>query len=212
VGLQSPTSSCGSCAKLSSSAAASQGSAAAADAASEAAALNIGPGSPIYFDMEAYTQTLSSTDSTLTFLAAWTSRLHALGYVSGVYSSSASGIADLAGALGSGYAEPDDIWVANWNGAQSTSDPAVPASAWAAHQRIHQYRGGHDETYGGTTINIDSDYVEGATSGVGAMSEDPTGALSGTGSPRRGWVRIAGWAFDPSAPTEAVSIRASVGG
>jgi hypothetical protein len=212
VGLQSPTSSCGSCAKLSPAAAASQGSAAADDAARDADAVGIGPGSPIYFDMEAYTRTSTSTDATLTFLAAWTSRLHVLGYVSGVYSSSASGVTDLAQSLGSGYTEPDDIWIANWNGRQSSDDPALPANAWSSHQRLHQYRGGHDETYGGVTINIDNDYVEGATAGVAAVSEDPKGALSGTGSPRRGWVRIVGWAFDPSAPTEAVSIRASVGG
>jgi glycoside hydrolase-like protein len=165
VGLQAPTSSCSSCAKLSASQATAQGAAAAVDAVAQAAAVAIGPGSPIYFDMESYSRTSSATAATLAFLEAWTEKLHALGYVSGVYSSSASGIADLAGALGSGYVEPDDLWIANWNGVQNTADPAVPASAWSLHQRIHQYRGGHDETYGGVTINIDNDYIDGATVG-----------------------------------------------
>jgi peptidoglycan hydrolase-like protein with peptidoglycan-binding domain len=28
------------------------------------------------------------------------------------------------------------------------------------HRRVHQYRGGHDETYGGVTINIDRSWVD----------------------------------------------------
>jgi hypothetical protein len=212
VGLQSPTSSCGSCAKLSPSSAASQGSAAADDAVSRAQDVGIGPGSPIYFDMEAYTRSSSATSATLSFLASWTTRLRALGYESGIYSSSASGIADLASRLGTGYAEPDDVWIASWNGSKSTSDPYVPAGAWSDHQRIHQYRGGHDETYGGVTINIDNDYVEGATAGFSPFGEDPKGDLDSVGSPAPGRVRVTGWAFDPSAPAETASIRAYVGG
>jgi hypothetical protein len=128
--------------------------------------VDIGRGSPIYFDMESYTRTSSATKATLAFLAAWTNELHALGYASGVYSSSSSGIADLAAQYGSGYPLPDDIWTANWNGAQNTLDPNLPAGSWATHQRLHQYRGGHNETYGGVTINIDNDYIEGATVGA----------------------------------------------
>ncbi len=97
VGLQAPTSACSSCAKLSTSytKATAQGVEEADDAVEEAAAIGMGPGSPIYFDMEAYTRTTSATAATLTFLSSWTNQLHALGYVSGVYSSSSSGIADL---------------------------------------------------------------------------------------------------------------------
>ena len=57
VGLQAPTSACSSCAKLTSGQATAQGVAAALDAVEEASAVAIGPGSPIYFDMEAYSQT-----------------------------------------------------------------------------------------------------------------------------------------------------------
>ena len=126
VGLQAPTSSCGSCAKLSGSSAASQGTAAANDAVAAARAVAIGPGSPIYFDMESYSRSSSASSATLAFLAAWTARLHALGYDSGVYSSGASGIADLVARLGSSYLEPDDIWVANWNGRATLRRP-LPA-------------------------------------------------------------------------------------
>jgi hypothetical protein len=215
VGLQAPTSSCSSCAKLTTAGASSQGSAAAEDAVTEAAAIGIGTGSPIYFDMEAYSPTTSATNAVLTFLAAWTEKLHQLGYQSGVYSSSSSGIADLADAFGSTYASPDDIWTANWNNAENTLDPVVPATAWANHQRIHQFRGGHDETYGGTTLNIDSDYVDGATVGVGTPpvgESDPIGSLELTSSPAAGQVEVKGWALDPDAPTEALAINVVVGG
>ncbi len=215
VGLQAPTSSCSSCAKLTSSGASSQGVAAAEDAVAEAAAIGIGPGSPIYFDMEAYSRTTSATNAVLAFLGAWTEKLHQLGYQSGVYSSSSSGIADLAGAYGTTYASPDDIWTANWNSAENTLDSVVPATSWANHQRIHQFRGGHNETYGGTTINVDSDYVDGATVGVGTPpvgESDPIGSLELTGSPAAGQVRIKGWALDPEAPTEPLSINVVVGG
>lgn len=173
VGLQAPTSACGSCAKLSSSKAAVQGGEAAEDAVADAAAVGIGPGSPIYFDMEAYARSSSATAATLTFLSAWSEGLHALGYLSGVYSSSASGIADLARAIGSSYVLPDDVWAANWNGAQNALDLYLPATAWATHDRIHQYRGGHNETYGLTTINIDNNFVEGTTVGVGTVDAHP---------------------------------------
>jgi len=214
VGLQAPTSACSSCAKLSASQATAQGAAAAVDAVEEAGAVAMGPGSPIYFDMESYSQTSSATAATLAFLEAWTQELHRLGYSSGVYSSSASGIEDLAGQIGSGYELPDAIWIANWNGQQSTSDPAVPASAWAQHQRIHQYRGGHNETYGGVTINIDNNYVDGPTVGSATLAagDDPIGYLDLAGSPAPGQVRVRGWAFDPNLPTEPLSIRLSVGG
>ena len=216
VGLQAPTSACSSCAKLSASQATAQGVASAVDAVEEANAVAMGPGSPIYFDMESYSRTSSATAATLTFLEAWTKKLHELGYVSGVYSSSASGIADLGDQVGSGYELPDQLWIANWNGAQSTSDPAAPSNAWTQHQRIHQYRGGHDESYGGVTINIDNDYVDGSTVGEATLpptpEDDPVGALDLAKASAPGQVRVRGWAFDPNVPTEPVAIRLVVGG
>lgn len=217
VGRQAPTSACSSCALISTSrtTAATQGTEAAVDAVAQASAIAIGPGSPIYFDMEAYTLTSSSSAATLAFLEAWTNEIHALGYVSGVYSSSSSGIADLGDEVGSGSVLPDALWIANWNGLQNTADPQVPADAWANHQRIHQYRGGHNETYGGTTINIDNDYVDGPTVGTATLPADeasPIGNLDLAGAPGPGEVRVKGWAFDPDAPTEALDVRVTVGG
>ncbi len=181
VGLQAPSNSCG-CASISPGSAASEGAAAARDAIAQAQAVGLGAGNPIYDDMEAYNPGGSSTPAVLSFLAAWTARLHASGYKSGVYSSSSSGIADLASRYGTGYLEPDDLWIANWNGVRNTADPNVPSGDWASHQRLHQYNGGVNETYGGVTINIDGDYVDGATAAAGsfapALAAAPTLSVS----------------------------------
>jgi Domain of unknown function (DUF1906) len=216
VGLQAPTSACSSCAKLSAGQATAQGVAAAVDAVEEANEVAMGPGSPIYFDMESYSRTSSASAATLAFLEAWTKKLHALGYVSGVYSSSASGIADLGAQVGTGYELPDHLWIANWNGSTSTSDPVVPAGAWTPHQRIHQYKGGHNETYGGVTINIDNDSVDGATVGEATLppapEDNPVGALELATAAGPGQVRVRGWALDGNAPTAPLSLRLVVGG
>ena len=75
-------------------AAISQGASAADDAVMQARALGFGPGTPLYYDMEAYPRRQSR--AALRFLSAWTEELHMDGYASGVYSSSASAVADLA--------------------------------------------------------------------------------------------------------------------
>ena len=209
VGLQAPTSACSSCAMLSSNTgkAAQQGVEAASDAVEDAVEIGMGPGSPIYFDMEAYTRTSSATAAVLTFLSSWTSQLHTLGYVSGVYSSSSSGIADLSRAIGSSYTLPDHVWTANWNGRQDTLDPYLPSTAWANHQRIHQYRGGHNETYGLVTINIDNNYIDGAT--VGATLAAPelppltVKHVKPEGGAVRVWVRC-GWPEGESCPGQII--------
>lgn len=205
VGLQAPHSTC--CAAINSSRAAQQGVEAASDAVEEAIAIGMGPGSPIYFDMEAYTRTTSTTSAVLTFLSSWTNQLHTLGYVSGVYSSSSSGIADLDRAIGSSYTLPDHVWTANWNGQQNTLDPYLPSTAWPSHQRIHQYRGGHNESYGLMTINIDNDYIDGATVGasIAAPALPPLTVkhVKPEGSKVRVWVRC-GWPEGETCPGQLI--------
>ena len=183
VGLQAPSNSCG-CAGITPSQASTEGTAAADDAVGDAQSLGIPAGNPIYDDMENYSRGATNSSAVLAYLSAWTSELHAEGYLSGVYSNADSGITDLVNANDTGYVEPDDIWIADWNGEQSTSDAYVPASDWANHQRLHQYRGGHNETYGGDTINIDGDYLDGATAtnttGTPPPPPPPTLAVSPT--------------------------------
>ena len=134
------------------------------------------------------------TKAVQSFVSAWHSELHAQGYVSGVYGSAASTMRDVA-ALGS--AKPDNAWIANWNGVENVfGDPYVSDALWPNHQRVHQYKGGHKETYGGATINIDSDYVDGAVVGGSAAvppppppAEPPAGSVgSGDGKATATWV------------------------
>jgi uncharacterized protein YraI len=142
-----------------SSSAASQGTAAATNAVYQAQRLGFGPLTPIYYDMEAYLPGQSTR--VLQFLSAWTTRLHALGYSSGVYSSSSSGITDLAHRYGSRtYAMPDVIYDALWNGQADGHDSVFSPGEWGHQHRLHQYNGNVTQTFGGITINIDQDYMD----------------------------------------------------
>jgi len=158
VGLQAPCSGIGS--TIDPGTANSQGQSAAQDAANQATSLGLDQGSVLYEDMEAYGRGGSCSQAVLDFLNGWTTKLHALGYGSGVYSSTSAAITDLVGTVGTGYPEPDHIYFAHWGTAANTTDPAIPAADWTQHQRIHQYAGGHNETYGGVQINIDNDVLD----------------------------------------------------
>ena len=56
-------------------------------------------------------------------------------------------------------ARPDALWVSGGGNPSLTGWAGVSGSKWAVHQRARQYRGPHKETYGGATINVDSDNV-----------------------------------------------------
>jgi hypothetical protein len=146
------------------SSAASKGSSEADGAANAAAALGIPAGSVLYNDMEAYSS--SYTTNVLAYVNAWTARLHARGYLSGFYSSSASGVADQNAHYGS--TSPDVMYFAHYNNTKTTSDSYISASHWANHQRVHQYSGDVDETHGGYAINIDGDWMDVQVAGGGS--------------------------------------------
>jgi len=167
VGRQAPCTGLSFVATINPSQAAAEGQAEAASAVAAARSFGYGPGTPVYFDMEAYaTSDRSCTSAVLSFLGGWTSALHKDGYVSGVYSSARSGIRDLASQFGNGgYPRPDDIWIADWNSEPVLTDSAAPNADWAAHQRLHQYSGPHNETWDGATLQIDSDAVDGLVAG-----------------------------------------------
>ena len=129
----------------------------------EARALGIRAGSTLWFDLEHFAASrLRCRESALAFLSGWTWQLHRRGYGSGVYSSGSSGIRALddARVLEPGrYNLPDQLWIADWNGVASVDSGYVRSDGWS-HARVHQYRGGHNETYGGVRINIDRNYVD----------------------------------------------------
>ncbi|HET9169288.1 MAG TPA: DUF1906 domain-containing protein [Actinospica sp.] len=165
--------------------AAAQGEAEAASAVAAAQQFGYGQNTPIYYDMEGYNTTAAGcSQATLTFLGGWTAGLHAAGYLSGVYSSAASGISDLASQYtNSAYTSPDDVWFADWNGNPNLINPYAPAADWQG-AIMHQYYGDHYETWGGDTLQLDSDVVNAAVAGdpdavaTGASITDEPAAVS----------------------------------
>jgi hypothetical protein len=134
------------------------------DAIAQANALGLGPNTPIYFDMEAYNSSDPfCVEVVRQFVANWVNELHLHGYVAGYYSSSASGIRDEALiAPNPAYAHPDAIWFANWDNRGSVfGDPFFSDALWFNHQRLHQYQGGHLESWGGVVLNIDNSIDDG---------------------------------------------------
>jgi hypothetical protein len=158
--------------------AAAQGRAAAEDAVVQAAAIGLPRESVLIFDMEAYrTDDATCRAGVLAFMSAWTARLHDHGYFSGFYSSMSSGIADqVASYRTTGYVPPDYVDFARWDGIATVTDPAIPAAFWWPHRRMKQYRGDHDETWGGVTINIDNDQLD-----VAPLPATPFGDVTGNG-------------------------------
>jgi hypothetical protein len=146
--------------------AAAQGRAAALDAIHQAAALGMGRGTPIYYDMEAYHGHGRCRGATLAFLDTWTRTLHAHGYRSGVYSSASSGAENLGWAHtvhGHRIAKPDSMWFGLWDNERNVRGlPYLLQGWWRGPRRIKQYEGPHHRTVGGYTLDIDSDWVYGA--------------------------------------------------
>ena len=164
-----------------------QGVTAADDAIHAAAALGIGAGAPIYFDLEAYDPRDAPCRAlTMAFIDQWTRRLHARGYRSGVYSSVLSGIKDLVARYDDrSFARPDDIWSARWDGVATTADPAVPARMWPRN-RIKQYRGNVAESHGGAPLVIDRDVIDADAWGAPAFLAGAALAPPGAGVPIAG--------------------------
>lgn len=141
-----------------------------ADAASNAAAaLGLTQGTIIYYDLEHYNTDASCSAAVRAFVNGWVQRMHARGNVAGVYGSPINAAADWVVAN-----PPDAVWLAKWDdrvtvwGLSPVSD-----SLWFNHQRIHQYHGGHDETYGGITFNIDNNIADGPVAGTTGGGESP---------------------------------------
>jgi uncharacterized protein YraI len=136
--------------------------------------------------MEAYDTTdRACATAVLTFLSAWTTQLHRLGYLAGVYANLNLGARDLAGAYHSGaYARPDALWIARYDLNPALSGWAgIGDSLWALHQRAKQYQADFSATYGGVTLTIDADNFDApaATTAFGFRATALVRARSGPG-------------------------------
>ncbi|HWU21822.1 MAG TPA: glycoside hydrolase domain-containing protein [Nocardioides sp.] len=142
----------------------SQGRTEAARTVSAASALGITRGSTLWYDLEAFDITRTACrESALSFLSAYTRALQDQGYVSGLYSSAGSGILmvdDVRRNRPTAYTLPDQIWIARWDGEANTSTTYISDTGWNPGRRAKQYQGGHNETWGRVTINIDRDYLD----------------------------------------------------
>lgn len=141
-----------------------QGRAEAAKNSADAAALGLTKGSTIWYDLEAFDMgNKHCRESALAFVSAWTNKIQQLGWASGMYSSASSGIKMLDDARVNRPGKfhlPQYIWLARWDGKANTSSSYIREDGWRPGGRMKQYRGGHNETHGNVTINIDSNYLD----------------------------------------------------
>ncbi len=137
-------------------------------------------GSIIYYDVESYAAAInnqSCRNAMNSFLSGWTEHLHSLGYRAGAYGASCNSFiaewATISPTL-------DDVWIANWQ-LPAQYDPnatvwnarCLSNDLWANHQRIKQYAGDHIETWGGVSMPIDSDVIDGEVSYLPITSTQP---------------------------------------
>lgn len=159
VGRQAPCTGIGT--PITPSQATTQGLNAARDAIKNMAKFGFPKGSPVYLDMEDYHGSSSCNRAVLQFVAAWVYRLHLSGYRAGLYTST---WASIVRHHNDGFRNPDDVWIARWNGKPRVfGDSVIPDRFWAKHQRIHQYRGSHQVRYGRVTLSIDTDQIDART-------------------------------------------------
>ena len=145
-------------------AARSMGTAEASKTVAAAKGLGLVAGSTMFYDLEGFDYTNARCrESALRFLSAWTVQIRKLGYRSGVYSSVGSGIKVLERQRLQPLPNivlPDQLWLARYDGRANTSSPEYLSDAGWAGNRVKQFQGGHNERWGGVTINIDRNYLD----------------------------------------------------
>jgi hypothetical protein len=161
VGMQAPCTTFSTKMSADPATARAQGRTAAASAVTAAQALGFAQRSAIYSDIENYTSTAACKAAVLSYLSGWTVELQSRGYVGGTYVNELSGGKDLSVEYNNtAYTRPDNIWFARWNNVADTTSGTLSTSAWANHQRVHQYQGNQSETINGVTLNIDRNAVD----------------------------------------------------
>jgi photosystem II stability/assembly factor-like uncharacterized protein len=130
-------------------------------------------GTIIYYDLEAYFPPTGDTTcraAAKAFINGWTAQLHARGNLAGVYGATCrSYISDFAQIAN----VPDAVWLAVWllpyqyrSNVSLFNLACLDNSLWRDQQRLRQYSGGHNETWGATTLNIDSNVLGGPVADI----------------------------------------------
>ncbi|MBL8045691.1 MAG: DUF1906 domain-containing protein [Anaerolineales bacterium] len=132
-------------------------------------------GTIIYYDLEAYFPPAGDTtcrEAAKSFINGWTEQLRANGNQAGVYGTPCTSyLSDFVSITN----VPDAAWIAAWY--LDSYDPTATVwlgssavclsnSLWVSGQRLRQYAGGHNETWGATTINIDSNVMDGRVADI----------------------------------------------
>ena len=124
-----------------------------------------GSGGIVYLDLEHFAYSSSCSAAARAYLNGWTTRLSQLGTYSGLYSTS-SGIND--NRYYNIAKPPSAVWIAEWYSTPGFRSYEtvwdlryLSNDYWINHQRILQYSGGHDETWGSVKMNIDSNVTDG---------------------------------------------------
>lgn len=151
----------------------SQGYTAGNDAVDQASRLGIGPTSPIFVDIEAYTSGCSQ--AVVGYMDGWSQAVKARGYLAGVYGSEGSTIKDLIAATrrGAGFNVPDAVWIStSSHRAIINGIPTLPDDLWP-NARIHQYRLNVQRSYGGHSRLIDENMINSPVAVAGSVSVPP---------------------------------------
>ncbi len=138
-----------------------------------------GTGSIVYYDMEYYSTANETCNAAVrAFVTGWTEQLHSRGHLSGVY-----GTGSMLRLLASLPQPPNAIWAAHWIYSSYSPDASVwgvyslPDGLWYDHQRLRQYTRGHNETWGATTLNIDSNVLDGIVAVIAPRSPTAPGPV-----------------------------------
>ncbi|WP_432838646.1 DUF1906 domain-containing protein [Dactylosporangium sp. CA-092794] len=119
-------------------------------------------GTPVIYDLEGFdTSNSACVNAVKQFVSGWVADLHlAPAQKAGVYGSACSSSLSTFRSLPN---PPDFIDAAQWDDNPSTAalSPCIPAAAWSNRQRHKQYRGDHNETWNGVTLNVDNDCSDG---------------------------------------------------
>ena len=123
-------------------------------------------GGVIYLDLEHFdTSNAACVSAARAYVKGWTVRLKELGILPGLYASSRSlnlaKIYNISPVVSA-------VWIAEWSSTPGFNPNAspynlkhLPNGYWSSGQRIRQYSGGSDETWGNVKLNIDPNVADG---------------------------------------------------
>ncbi len=146
-----------------------------------------GSGGIIYLDLEHFSYSSTCSAAARAYVSGWTTRLSQLGIMSGLYSTS-TGIRD--NEYFNLEIPPYAVWIAEWytnpgfRSYETVWDLRYLSDQyWTNNQRILQYSGGHSETWGGVSLDIDCNVAEGKVAvpfGADLVPPITTAGINGT--------------------------------